>query len=288
MSLKQYRLIKGDFVIEGKEPDGDSVRFVPRQANAFQGLYRASKVKSSPADGSVQLRFEGIDAPETHYGGQQQPMGIRARDILLGEYFRFTNVETSGAKVISADQQSISGFILTQGMDVHGRPISFVFAGDSQANDLANVELSGELLERSANAQMLEEGNAYLLAYESLPEELRAILAGKAQQARDARRGVWSEDQSGEFRLEDFDSINEKGALIYPKLFRRSVDFLKAKAGDSSLLDIHDWLESKPEEDDEVRLIKSNVSVHFGDLIAQNNNRVSLQADLLDMVFQEK
>jgi len=31
----------------------------------------------------VQLRLEGIDTPETHYGPHAQPLGDRARDWLL-------------------------------------------------------------------------------------------------------------------------------------------------------------------------------------------------------------
>jgi len=289
MSLKQYRLIKGSFVIVGKEPDGDSVRFVPGNSHGFDGLYRASKIKPSPSDGSIQLRFEGVDAPELHYGGSRQPHGDVARDGLLGGYFGFTSIQTSGvAKVVSANPAAVAGYILTQGMDIHGRPISFAFVGNSQTADLASVELESALLNQSANAYLIEQGLAYLLAYESLPESVRVLLAAKAASARSNGLGVWSLDESAEFKLNDVNSINESGALIYPKLFRRSVDFLKAQANDGSLLNIRDWLAAQSGENDEVRLIQSNVTVDFGSLIAQNNNRVSLQADLLDMVFQEK
>ncbi len=82
MASPSYLVMKGDFVIIGKEPDGDSVRFIASNPDLYRHLHRAYRIKPS-RDGSVQLRFEGVDAPELHYGSAAQPLGAEARDTVL-------------------------------------------------------------------------------------------------------------------------------------------------------------------------------------------------------------
>src|SRR5262249_9405372 len=78
-----YVVIPGTFLIVGYEPDGDSVRFVADDRAQYSHLRRSNLIHLAPNDGSVQLRFEGIDATELHYGGGEQPLGREGRDALL-------------------------------------------------------------------------------------------------------------------------------------------------------------------------------------------------------------
>lgn len=79
-----YCVLEGEIVLEGCAPDGDSLRFLPRAPDALGALWRSSLLeRSRRPDGSVQIRLEGIDAPELHYEGAAQPRGVRARDALL-------------------------------------------------------------------------------------------------------------------------------------------------------------------------------------------------------------
>src|SRR5439155_6218422 len=82
MSSPYQLAITGNLVIVGKEPDGDSVRFVPDKPASLRRLRRQHKIVPA-RDGSVQLRFEAVDAPETHYGTAAQPLGADARNQLL-------------------------------------------------------------------------------------------------------------------------------------------------------------------------------------------------------------
>src|SRR5512142_3104919 len=82
MSVPFLLAMRGDLVIEGKRPDGDSMRFIPADPSQLDRLERADRIDVSQ-DGSVQLRFEAIDAPETHYGTLAQPLGAAARDQLV-------------------------------------------------------------------------------------------------------------------------------------------------------------------------------------------------------------
>ena len=81
-SATAYLVIAGEAVVVGKQPDGDSVRFRAGDPDLFTQLENGQRVQPS-ADGTVQLRFDGIDAPELHYQGHEQPQGTTARDSLL-------------------------------------------------------------------------------------------------------------------------------------------------------------------------------------------------------------
>ena len=101
MSAPYYRVISGNFTIVGKEPDGDSVRFIADDPTLFKALHRSYRIKPSK-DGSVQLRFEMVDAPEVHYGSAAQPLGDMARDRLL-DWMGFENITFAGNKVKTAE-----------------------------------------------------------------------------------------------------------------------------------------------------------------------------------------
>jgi len=78
-------------------------------------------------DGAVQLRFEGIDAPELHYvGPHRQPLGDASRDKMI-EITGFVNVQYNGGLTVqSSTPEKISAYILMKGFDPHGRPISYI------------------------------------------------------------------------------------------------------------------------------------------------------------------
>ena len=116
------RIIHGAFLIQGKSPDGDSIRFVPDDPTLFDDLYRRHRMKFS-ADGSIQLRLEGIDTPETHYGVQAQPYGETARDALLTALgYKVDKIKFGNGGVVSNDGgQSPRGAIATSGADGYWR-----------------------------------------------------------------------------------------------------------------------------------------------------------------------
>src|SRR5262245_9120623 len=98
-----YLAIPGKFEIVGFEPDGDSIRFIADDTSRYQHLRRSHLIRLSK-DKSVQLRFEGVDATELHYGGGEQPLGREGRDTLL-KAVGFTDVTFSAqgsTKVASA------------------------------------------------------------------------------------------------------------------------------------------------------------------------------------------
>ena len=79
-----YLVLQGAFLIAGKQPDGDSIRFQPDQPDLLQKLKRAARIEPSK-DGKVQLQLEGIDAPALapHDKNVAQVFSKEPRDALL-------------------------------------------------------------------------------------------------------------------------------------------------------------------------------------------------------------
>lgn len=295
MTLPFHLVISGQFVIVGKEPDGDSVRFVADDPSLFQRLESGHLALPSKADGSIQLRFEGVDTTELHYGNLAQPLGAEARDELL-KWMGFGKIKFKGDTTLveSADPATARGSILSKKVEIHGRPVCFVLL-EQEAQGLTSgqaVELDSALLERTLNWRLLETGVAYYTVYTSTP--LRDRLRAAALQARNARggegRGVWAQDSTHEFRLLDQDSIGPQGATILPKLFRRCSDYLKAVSL-GFVGELSEWMianQGGPRRENDRVVLPGAVEVRFSDLISQRNATIVFQPDLLDIVFVEK
>ena len=74
MAAPYYLAIHGRLVVIGKEPDGNSVRFIADHPDAYAQLKHAHRIHPS-ADGSVRLRLEGGRCTELHYGSAAGPRG---------------------------------------------------------------------------------------------------------------------------------------------------------------------------------------------------------------------
>ncbi|GHO92569.1 hypothetical protein KSF_026170 [Reticulibacter mediterranei] len=292
MSSPHYLVMNGNFVIVGKEPDGDSVRFVADNLDLYKQLHRAYRIKPS-RDGSVQLRFEGVDAPELHYGSAAQPLGKEARDELLS-WMGFDHIvyKHQSTMVQSADPASIRGAILTQAAEANGRPVSYVLLEqDVHLSDGTWVEVDEALLKLTMNYRLLTSGRAYYTVYTSTPFAHRQLLREAAVTARRADQGVWAVDMTSEFALDDQASIGPAGQLILPKLFRRCTDYLKdvnSGAFHGNLAEWLVWVSSNGRDENDLVVVSDKLEVHLSDLLDQRNRRIAFQADLLDITFVEK
>jgi endonuclease YncB( thermonuclease family) len=272
-------------VVVGKQPDGDSIRFVPDTPDLLDSLRRGWRVRRS-SDGSVQLRLEGIDAPETHYGALAQPLGTQARDALL-ELCGFSEIRREGEEVVSATPERRPAAILSELVDPNGRPVSILLVGE-ELPDGEYVEVSDDLLGRSANVALLADGSAYITLYDSCAPPIRAEFRRIAAAARDGRLGVWGRDETAAFELVNQDSIGPEGQLVLPKIFRRCSDYLRTRTPDETL---NDWLRTHgpPErpEDDRV-IVGGRERTRLSALVEQRGTSIEFSADLLDIVFVEK
>ena len=74
-----YTLIKGTFHIHypqnprsGPQPDGDTIKFLPDVRSLIESLPRNGWPPKFTQAGITTIRFEGIDALETHFDGAHQ------------------------------------------------------------------------------------------------------------------------------------------------------------------------------------------------------------------------
>jgi endonuclease YncB( thermonuclease family) len=291
-----YLAIHGRLVVIGKEPDGDAVRFVADRPDPYAQLKHAHRIRPA-ADGSVRLRLEGVDAPELHYGPAAQPLARQARDQLLA-WIGFTELEyapPTATMVTAASPHAVPAVVLTQAAELHGRPVAYLVTSVGEDEHLPPdgqwAPVDRELLDHSFNTLLVQEGLAYPALYASTPVAHRTYLHELAAEARKNGEGVWADDRTAEFTLEDPASIGPEGQLILPKLFRRATDYLEAVAG-GFRGNLADWLvavstSSSRNEDDRV-LVCGRTELRLSDLLVQANDAVWFQADPLDLVFFER
>jgi len=229
----------------------------------------------------VQLRLDGIDAPELAYGGLAQPLAREARDRMLALAGFTELVRAPGADAIVAARPERVRAVAFAGLaDGGGRPIALLVPGDEAPPD-------AELAARSVNVRLLAEGAAYPMLYDSLATTHRAVLRAAAAQARDARRGVWAQDATtAGFELRDYASIGPDGALVLPKLFRRCSEYLHARAPGETFLG---WLRAsaatRRPDDDGVTVAGRRTAL--AELVRERGAVISLAADPVELVFVE-
>jgi hypothetical protein len=287
--IMSYTLLRGEFVIryadlprQGPEPDGDTVKFRPDSPALVEGLLRRSGRPPDLTARGISVRLEAIDALETHFGDSHQELaGARkARDELL-RILGFTNIhffDDMPNRVESADQDSLRGHVLSNGIDANGRLIGFVFAGDHPGPDGLSVFVDEPLVDQSVNATLLGAGHAYPAFYSTLPSSLRKHLAAASTAAREVRdpAGLWprsTADPDGAATVADLEAL--EGLVVWPKLFRRLVSYLASGFGDFDSFDA--WLRADPvNRDDELFLLDTLEHGNMHDVVRGEGARIQL------------
>jgi hypothetical protein len=295
-----FTLIKGTFHLVDKTkadrlvgfaPDGDSLAFKPDKISLLDRLEVVDKHYRLSAIGSVQLRFQGIDALELHFRGktgperrQPPPLPEDSRDFLTGR-FALNPIPYSPPRFIRVKppvvRDGTAGFILSRALEIYGRPVSFVYVGSpAPRRDGATVEVDGALLRKSVNYKSLVAGQAYPLFYETLFPDLRAILTTAAVNARRQRKPLWLADSSQRgLAVGGADNL-EKTAVIFPKLFRRLIEYYSE--GHRGMSGFARWLEEKKEQ---VLDLTTGGFTHFDNVVEVHGNRVKLKRRPEELVF---
>jgi Lamin Tail Domain len=284
-----YTLLRGEFVIryddlprEGPEPDGDTVKFKPDSPALIETLPRVSGRAPDINSRGISVRLEAIDTLETHFNEMHQELlgANAARDELL-EHLGFTGVTfwpDLPNKVQTADQDSLRGHVLSNGIDANGRMIGFVYRGDPSGADGASVWVEEDLVDRSVNALLLAAGHAYPAFYGTLPVSLRTHLARVSRGARAAQlsSGLWprsTADPDGPAVVADLDSLEQ--LVVWPKLFRRIVPYLAGGASDFDAFDA--WLRADPvHRDDKLFLLGLQEDGNMHDILRGAGDEIQL------------
>jgi endonuclease YncB( thermonuclease family) len=293
MSSPYLLAMRGNLVVVGYQPDGDSIRFIADEPAHFDDLYRGYKIRLSSRDGSVQLRLEGIDAPELHYGRAAQPDGNSARDWLLAQVgFSDVKYQPGSSEVAAAVPDAIPAVIYTKASDPNGRPIAYLHVGTGRRpTDGTWTAVTNSVLDHTVNAHALSGGIAYPTFYTSTPAPHIRHLRAMARGAREDKAGVWAVDQTPLFQLIDQGSIDPNGQLILPKLFRRATDYLKDVKSGAFRGNLADWLRANntgTRQEDDLVLLPGGVEVPLSTLVEQRNSWIAFTPDLMEISFVEK
>ncbi|GFE72107.1 hypothetical protein [Chroococcus sp. FPU101] len=250
-----FILIKGVFTPQIGEPDGDSVRFRANQRELLLQL-EGRRPNISMSNGTVQLRFEGIDAIEK---AAIKPFSTQAKESMF---------DLIG---YSDSQPTPEGYILARMTDdTSGRPICFVFAGETEQSDGEEIFLDKVLLRDSVNYQQMLRGYAYPLYYNTLFANLRNELNIALKKAQQEKLGYWIDDQT----LEGVTVTNSADLAtippIWPKLWRRLQEYLRSA---DSLEQFIDFLEAKNERIDILSLMEER---GLQDIVEVNGERVRM------------
>jgi hypothetical protein len=172
-------LIKGLFQVKGGQPDRDSVHFTPGNPAEWNLVRGAHRVKRNGL-GRSQLRLDAIDALETHYQSTvprvHQPLAFAhaAADELLA-WLGFTGVQRTPQEIVTAaTPESVPGFILTRGADIHARCVALVGSGEPPGASGTGIFVDTALLKTTVNHHRLSAGLAYPTYYRNLFPDLRA------------------------------------------------------------------------------------------------------------------
>lgn len=288
-----YRVIKGSFHLfytgtrhVGSQPDGDSVWFQPANPDLLEDIDGRSAVFNK--GGFAQLRFEAIDALETHFLAQHQDLeyALAARDYTLKSVgFDLEQMEYSGSKqlsVRSAAPHPTEGYILTRAIDPYGRPVSFVFSGGISRKDGSDLFLDVDLFEQSVNAGLAKSGNVFPAFYTGLPTDLRNRTIALIRAARNKPGGLWKDDKTNKGGLASSIAALED-VVLFPKLFRRLINYYKD--GNHGLGKFETWLRADKDRDDTLWIVSKGEQGNMHDIIQVNGNKIALRYPPEDIII---
>lgn len=195
----------------------------------------------------MEVALEGLDPPDP-----EQPLSRRARDLTR--------------ELIAAN----GGGALTVTRRAGGSLTGYVFPDGAPPT-----------LRTSLNARLLEAGAAYPLAHRSQAPADRRLFLELAVGARRRGFGIWALDRSLHGIALSPASLGPNGALVFPKLFRRCVRYLRERA----VTPFGSWLASHEDLDDAVHVDGVGRPTRLSRLVLERDGTVRLTRDPLTMTF---
>lgn len=265
-----FKLIKGEFVPEAGRPDGDSMRFRPDDPSPLFQLQRRGRApRINPQNGTIQLRFEGIDTMESRAAA---PFSSDATT---------SNLELCG---VADGTGTAPGYILTNQIGPNGRPISFIYAGDTSEQDGEDVFLDVDRMKESVNFQQLTTGHAYPLFYDTLFFDLRNSMAAETASARTAGNNVWAADETNTGATYSGQDSLETMPPLFPKLWRRLETYSRNRdvLDPNSLNEFMDYIRSLREE--RVVIVSQMRTTGFDDVIEVDRDTIKMSVLPEDLI----
>lgn len=257
-----YRVFRGTAHAVGLKPDGDTVAFAPHDRDAILALPDSGgtlgRADIDSKSGTCDIRFQGIDALETHYrptspyihpstptpntpkpsaGNHRQPknLGRKATAEMLGMlgiditdadwhpwgYLR--RVHVAGKLITEKYEDGVECVVVADTCDRRGRVLGWVFPGSVALNegDRLGDDALADMLKYSVNAHLLTQGLAYSYYFFTLSNVIRKRLSIFTRSSIRWDKGVQSVDSSSvSMTITTVNELNNV-AVIWPYLFRK-------------------------------------------------------------------
>jgi endonuclease YncB( thermonuclease family) len=299
VTAPRYFLISGHYYIlypdlprNGPEPDGDTITFLPDSDDLVRDLPRFSgRGPDRRHLGAYSVRFEGIDALETHYLNRHQNLQLAraARDRLL-ELLGFGEVRFWADlpnKIERAEHHPVRGYLLADGIEANGRVLGLVYTGEPDAGleDGQRVFVDEARLEASVNAALLRAGLAYAELYSTMPLALIQRMRHLVSTAREAAVGFWPrEDVTTDRPVQLRDLSDLPDLVMFPKLYRRLVKYFGD--GHVGLAEFDTWIRADPVHRDDSALLPTGELGNLHDLYEVGPDGLQLQFLPETLTFQ--
>src|SRR5262245_10380533 len=292
----RYTLIKGKFWImypdaprQGPQPDGDTITFQPDNPALVRGLPRLSgRGPNMNARGNIPVRYEGIDALETHFEGahQQLQFANAARDENL-RLVGFKNVKffpDLPNNVQSVDQNPLVGYVIANGIEANGRLLGLVYPGHTSMQDGSKPFVEAALIDQSINVKLITAKLAYMEPYDTMPISLVQHLRTVIAPARQAKAELFAaEDVNTTKSVAIPDLAKLQGLVMWPKLFRRLAAYFSQ--GHAGLGQFDSWIREDPvHRDDSLRLPDGEKS-NMHDTYTLDGNTLKLKFNPEDLLI---
>ena len=121
--------------------------------------------------------------------------------------------------------EKLDGYIVVNDFDRKGRPLSWVFGGNTRTRNGSRLTTSKieKILKQSANYKLIANGLVYPYFYYTLEAKLRDILMNATIDAQTEKLNIWSEDETNKgITTRRFSNVTDDH-VIFPYLFRRLV-----------------------------------------------------------------
>jgi len=276
-----YKIIQGTFHVAGFSPDGDSIRFQAKNDTHWDAF--AWKKQANKNSKKKQLRFEAIDALETHYEESHQPrsFGIAALDVLLKMLGIDKVILNLSLTRIYSAADGTDGFIACQALDVYDRPVSLVFAKNASLRDGDEVTLDDLPMDACVNMKMAKMGLVYPTFYSTMEEGLLDVFTKLTKTCRDKQVGLWALDKTGYFTIWNTTTIADD-IVILPKIFRRLTTFFQDSSDFSQLTD---YLGKKK---DKVKIRSTGQTTYLSKLLEIDGRNIRFAYKPEDLIFDPK
>jgi endonuclease YncB( thermonuclease family) len=289
-------LIKGNYWVEPDgsdlQPDGDTISFEPDSIGLVMNLPQLAGKSPSIKNNRIDVRYEGIDALESHYYKKHQNIkfaneATRKNLELLG-FSGVTFKSDSPTDIKSISPNKLPGYVIALGIEKYGRMLGFIYSGATNLRD-GEIVHSDEpflILSQSINIELVTAGLVYAAPYDSMPDRLVSRLRDIITTARNGKLGIWlKEDITTEKAciIKDINGLQE--LIMWPKLFRRLSKYFKGN--NSGLIGFDGWLRSNTDEDIPL-LLPDGKSGYLHDAYQINGDTLRLKFKPEDLILVEK